>query len=189
MSCRYCRIAIIGGGNAERVFKRARATGIPASDIDGLEFSFAAGSMFWFRPQALSRLCDLALDADDFEAEDCQVDGTLAHAVERLFGLVAVHAGFKIAEIDSREARLSDVPFQLRLLMRQTHELATQVKTLTGQIAEKDERLHGLAAQIGDLMAELAATRHRVEALLSSASWRWTAPLRATWQILGGDKR
>ena len=45
--------------------------------------------MFWLRPTALRLLLDAHLEVADFEAEVGQLDGTLAHAVERVFSLAA----------------------------------------------------------------------------------------------------
>ena len=55
---------------------------------------FPAGSMFWARGAALRPLLDLGLSFDDFPAETGQTDGTLAHAIERLFLHSCERAGY-----------------------------------------------------------------------------------------------
>jgi len=61
---------------------------------------FPAGSMFWFRPKALEPLLDMNLQAEDFEPglENCE-DGTLAHALERLFLKVVETGGYRWKKI------------------------------------------------------------------------------------------
>ncbi|MCB1333493.1 MAG: glycosyltransferase [Roseivivax sp.] len=62
---------------------------------------FPAGSMFWARGAALKRLFDLNLTFADFPPEQAQVDGTTAHAVERLLGTIAVQSGFRLQQVRS----------------------------------------------------------------------------------------
>lgn len=64
------------------------------------EIDFPSGSMFWARPTALEPILRLGLSTNDFPAEPIKKDGTLAHAIERLFALGTEQAGytwFKVA--------------------------------------------------------------------------------------------
>lgn len=63
-------------------------------DTNGINLNFFAGAMFWFRPEALAPLVKLDVKLDDFESEAGQVDGTLAHAFERIFLLSTAMAGY-----------------------------------------------------------------------------------------------
>lgn len=70
-------------------------------DLAADELRFPAGSMYWVRGIVLQGLRSLALTGDDFDTESGQVDGTTAHAVERLIGVLATEAGLRIAERSS----------------------------------------------------------------------------------------
>ena len=64
---------------------------------------FPSGSMFWGRSEAIRSLLDAGLTYDDFPEESGQVDGTLAHAIERIV-LMAVEArGFEWLKVVKRE--------------------------------------------------------------------------------------
>jgi lipopolysaccharide biosynthesis protein len=60
-------------------------------------FLFPMGSMFWGRVDALRPLFDLKLDWDDYPQEPIHHDGTLLHAIERLFGVVASVGQYRVA--------------------------------------------------------------------------------------------
>lgn len=63
---------------------------------------FPAGSMFWFKPVALAKLLACtSVQQDRFEREDQQVDGTLAHALERLMGAAALSAGYHLVDSET----------------------------------------------------------------------------------------
>lgn len=88
-------VADYWGANRANVAALATRIGLDL-DADG-QAAFVAGTMFWVRAAALRPLLDAHLPIDAFEAESGQLDGTLAHAVERLFVLAAKAAGFATA--------------------------------------------------------------------------------------------
>jgi lipopolysaccharide biosynthesis protein len=53
------------------------------------QLGFFAGSMFWYSPVVMQTLARLPEDMLRFEDELNQQDGTLAHAIERLFCILA----------------------------------------------------------------------------------------------------
>ena len=69
----------------------------------GDDFTFPTGSMFWCRTTALEKLAKPAVGITSFERESNQGDGTLAHAIERLFGILATHEGFHAKTIFFRQ--------------------------------------------------------------------------------------
>jgi lipopolysaccharide biosynthesis protein len=61
------------------------------------EFFFPVGTMFWARTDAIAPLLELDLGWNDYPPEPLPNDGTILHAIERLFPVVAHHRGFEIA--------------------------------------------------------------------------------------------
>ncbi len=87
------RLDYYWGANERNVGALLARMGLPAADIS--RDTFVAGSMFWVRLSALRPLLDTHLQRSLFEPEAGQVDGTQAHAVERVVSLVVRHAGAK----------------------------------------------------------------------------------------------
>ncbi|TBR09192.1 MAG: hypothetical protein EPO46_09480 [Lysobacter sp.] len=83
------------GANRERVTRLANTLNI--SDID--DRRFASGSMYWIRLSAIEQILFDALADSDFEDEQGQVDGTLAHAIERIIAPLVECNGFRVKEI------------------------------------------------------------------------------------------
>ena len=72
------------------------------------EWGFFAGSMFWIRPEVLRGLETLDL-LPELEEDNNLNDGQLAHAVERLFGLLATSSDYRIGLTDVSRARAAVV--------------------------------------------------------------------------------
>jgi GT2 family glycosyltransferase len=89
------------GGNFKTAEALARRMGENALSMDKV-VDFPSGSMFWARSAALKPLLDLNLTVDDFEEEKGQIDGTIAHAIERLYFYVCERAGFGWMKIAPR---------------------------------------------------------------------------------------
>ena len=69
-------------GYAEALVQRMGLGALPKT------INFPAGTMFWLRAELLQRFVDLALSWEDYPAEPVPKDGTMLHALERLFGAV-----------------------------------------------------------------------------------------------------
>lgn len=65
------------------------------------QYPFVGGTMFWARCDALDPLLDLQLLPDDFHSEHGQIDGTLAHAIERYIGVIAQRNGSHLGSLTS----------------------------------------------------------------------------------------
>lgn len=71
----------------------------PIPNNEALEFP--AGSMFWARTEALQPLLDLNVPADVFLEKAGRRDGTVAHAIERLYGVSCETAGLLQVHVEA----------------------------------------------------------------------------------------
>ena len=85
------------GGNLKPARALAKRMGFALDERAVLDFP--SGSMFWARTAALKPLLDLNLTFRDFPREERQIDGTLAHAIERLYFHVCERAGLRWMKI------------------------------------------------------------------------------------------
>lgn len=80
------------GSNAIQMHALGALLGLRSSD----RAHFPSGSMFWARLPAIRAILEAPLVTSDFEDEDEQIDGTMAHAIERLFGVAVTDAGYEL---------------------------------------------------------------------------------------------
>jgi hypothetical protein len=73
-------------GNYEKAKPLLSTLGLQHIDRNS-DFPFPTGNMFWCKPDILFPILDWDLKFDDFDNEGGQIDGTLAHSIERLIGL------------------------------------------------------------------------------------------------------
>ena len=59
------------------------------------KIDFPVGTMFWMRSEVLKRFVDMNLGWSDYPAEPLPIDGSMLHAMERLFGVVPGLIGMK----------------------------------------------------------------------------------------------
>lgn len=97
----YLRPIFAWGANYQRCRDLLARTGTGIHE--GIYLECPTGSMFWCRTDALRKLLELDLQFSDFDDEAGQIDGTLAHAMERAF-LYAVEAqGYTWAKVSRRD--------------------------------------------------------------------------------------
>jgi lipopolysaccharide biosynthesis protein len=74
--------------------------------------TFPGGSIYWIRPFLLSTLVRLKLTSEDFEPEPLPRDGSTAHALERLVGLICADAGMRMEESSTLNPGVPSTPSQ-----------------------------------------------------------------------------
>lgn len=68
-----------------------------------LPLEFPSGSMFWGRSAAIRPLLNLNLGFEDFPIETGQIDGTLAHAIERTVLMFAESSGYEWLKVARKD--------------------------------------------------------------------------------------
>jgi len=80
------------------MFGKSIADDINANNFD---YGFFAGTMFWMRLSTIRPILKLPLTPNNFPPESAQLDGTVAHAIERLLCVVPEYSKMDIYEVNS----------------------------------------------------------------------------------------
>jgi hypothetical protein len=86
----------------ELAYRLDLTSSLPADSM----LRFPVGSMFWARVNAIRPLVDLQLELGHFPPEAGQVDCTLAHAIERIVGVVAIDSGHQVLSVAGQKIDL-----------------------------------------------------------------------------------
>lgn len=81
-----------------------------SSMVNRSDMLYSAGTMLWYRPEALRPLFDMGFTFQDFPEEPIGVGGTLAHAMERMPSIVANTLGYKTRMYNLMPNPTSDMP-------------------------------------------------------------------------------
>lgn len=87
------------GANQATVCKLTQSLTASTLQDKDVQLGFFAGTMFWFAPKAIAALHDIPDELLNFEPENGKQDGTLAHALERLFGLLPRLSGYNVTSL------------------------------------------------------------------------------------------
>lgn len=109
-------------GSYSAVCNLAERLGLNAN-ISLEKYNCSIGTTFWCKVEALKKLFVSDITIDDFFPEPMPVDGTLAHAVERILPYVAQDAGYytTVAEsVEHAEKYISDLAFIIKNMMEKS---------------------------------------------------------------------
>lgn len=82
------------GACYEKTVELAKSLGIPENFISVEHSPVALGNVFWCRTAALKKVTAKKWKVEDFAAEPMPTDGTISHALERIFPFAAQAEGF-----------------------------------------------------------------------------------------------
>ncbi|MCL2424842.1 MAG: rhamnan synthesis F family protein [Oscillospiraceae bacterium] len=136
-------ISNLWGVNYQNTLELAKKLGINVPIEGAIDPIFPAGGMFWFRPKALKKLVDYDWKYEEFPDEPLPVDGSLGHAIERIYCFAAQSEGYYSGWVVTEDFSVTDTTSLWYLLTR--HQLHSPWGLLKRNMVEglkKRQRLY-----------------------------------------------
>lgn len=144
------------------------------------------GSVFWFRPQAMSKLFNHDWQIEDFPGEPLPVDGTISHAIERSYPFVAQDAGYYTQTIMNDQYAAIEYLNLSYYLKRVLQEMGTFKNIAeSGNLLGKLYQIQEVKRQISDYqnqISELQESIHNNKWNLNNLLWKVKTGLK---KVLG----
>lgn len=183
--------------NIDEIYKLFEKMNIDA-EINSNELPLPIGNCFWARFDALKPLFDLDWNYEDFPPEPLPHDGTVSHALERIYGHVAASQGF-YSEITMTEYygsnEITNYPYMLSevsMVIQKRFDkklkffssfndilkrFVNNINKLDKTIVRKDKKIRSLEKSVED-------RDKKIDEIVNSNSWKRTEPIRkATFKI------
>lgn len=156
------------------------------------------GTCFWARYDALKPLFDLNLKHEDFPNEPLPVDGTISHALERIFGYVAASEKYYSEFVITEDYARGNI-FNLNYMMDNTFQGVkpgiTNRKSLATfltfkfslnnifsmnrkELDHKNNLIRNHEMEISNLNSKNNNLDKEIKTIKSTLSWKITKPLR-----------
>jgi Lipopolysaccharide biosynthesis protein len=113
----YHTIGLEWSNNFDNTRKLAENLGLQIDMREYKEPVAPLGTMFWFRPKALRTLFDYNWKYEDFPKEPNDTNGTILHAIERIYPYVSQHEGYYPAWVladSSARMEITNLYYMLR---------------------------------------------------------------------------
>lgn len=158
----YITLGLEWGMNFENTKKLAKKLGITVPLDEKKEPIAPLGTMFWFRPKAMKLLFDQDWEYEDFPPEPNAIDGTLLHAVERIYSYVVQQEGYYPAWIFSDKGADIEIT-NLNYMVRNLNEVIFHEGPGAGKFSDvlnglRNEFGQGIGGANGSLKGRLCDT-------------------------------
>ena len=173
----------------EKTLELAEKFDIPKKFFDIKIAPLSIGTFFWCRTDALKKIFCQNWTLEDFPKEPMPIDGTICHALERIFPFAAQAEGFFTGTLmtekfssDNMENFISmcaEAYLKFHNMRMENINLEEKLKSELAQLEEKHKsEVARLEEKNKNLSLQLDEQKKLNSAMINSASWKVTKPLR-----------